>query len=267
MGTVLSNTMEIVEVYVVCFQSPECFIARRFKGVGPSIGFSAPTYGSETAFAGQEEIAASGAEALAQECSWRETGAPYPLRSRTVPNAQSPWPRAHQQRGTLGLGLQPSPPYPELFNQNPHALHLYAMACEEFGWADKAIAAYAESAAHVSLIEDPAREAAAYTALARQYYDCGDIDSASRAASQAMFLNLHVGDTPNWPSTGSMTSAFVRPKPNRAASPRRVWTGSPPPSATTPGQPGPFTPADRRNRSSALELVAPHALEKRRGQP
>ncbi|MCP9000316.1 hypothetical protein NFC73_11335 [Pseudarthrobacter sp. RMG13] len=133
-------------------------------------------------------------------------------------------------------------PYPELFNQNPHALHLYAMACEEFGWADKAIAAYAESAAHVSLIEDPAREAAAYTALARQYYDCGDIDSASRAASQAMFLNLHVGDTPNWPSTGSMTSAFVRPKPNRAASPRRVWTGSPPPSATTPGQPGPFTP-------------------------
>lgn len=86
--------------------------------------------------------------------------------------------------------------YPDLFNQDPHALHLYAMACEEFGWADKAISAYAESAVQLSLIEDPIREAAAYTALARQHYDCGDIDSASRAASQAMFLYLHVRDIP-----------------------------------------------------------------------
>jgi hypothetical protein len=113
------------------------------------------------------------------------------------------------------------------------------MACEEFGWTDKAISAYAEAAVQLSLIEDPTREAAAYTALARQQYHCGDIDSASRAASQAMFLYLHPA------------------RPASVASPRPLPLKAPGATSTSNGS-GPTTGTAERNRRQPRPHRTPH---------
>lgn len=86
--------------------------------------------------------------------------------------------------------------YPPQLDDDPHGLHLQAMAYEELGLDQEAISAYSEAAVQLSIIGDSVREAAAYMALSLLYFRNENLRAAGWAANQAAFLYVHLGDTP-----------------------------------------------------------------------
>lgn len=106
--------------------------------------------------------------------------------------------------------------HPTLMATDPYCLHLQGFISDMFGDAQEAIAAYTEAAIQLSLIEDPIREAAAYTALARIHHLTNNLPAAIHATQNATLLHLHEGNTTSYHlhtlTTYTLTTALHDPE-------------------------------------------------------